>query len=301
MVSFVLPQTTIQHWLRAGRVGQLPALINALLIVWLAWLAAGLSWMVVPERNDERQALAPPPAPIQRQQARFDEHQLASWHLFGVVGEEKTVKSTPVNAPETRLKLTLRGLFASDEADRARAIVGDPRGQEQSYSVGDPLPGGAKLSEIFPDRIILERDGRFETLRLPKELLKSGSSATAGASSAPAGVSSSSKQGAAFDRYRNEVKKNPTAILNYLRATPARQGGKFVGFNIQPGPEPGALKELGLQAGDIVTAINGMDIDSPATGMRAMQTLGEGDTASVTLLRGGQEMSLSLTLPLSEQ
>jgi len=301
MVSFALPQTTIQHWLHAGRVGQLPTLINALLIVWLAWLAAGLSWMVVPERRDEQQAVAPPPSPVQRQQSRFDERQVASWHLFGIVSEEKPVNSTPVNAPETRLKLTLRGLFASNEAAQARAIVGDPRGQEQSYAVGDPLPGGAKLSEIYPDRIILERDGRFETLKLPKELLESTVSDKRRPETAPVGGGSSPNSAAAFDRYRSEVKKNPAAILNYLRATPARQAGKFVGFNIQPGPEPGALEELGLQAGDIVTSINGMDIDSPAKGMQAMQTLGEGDTASVTLLRGGQEMSLSLTLPPSEQ
>jgi general secretion pathway protein C len=74
-----------------------------------------------------------------------------------------------------------------------------------------------------------------------------------------------------------------------------------VGFRLQAGPQRGALKELGLQPGDVVTAINGVQIDSPAKGMKAMQALGEGDSVNVTLLRGGQETSLSLTLPSTKK
>jgi len=83
------------------------------------------------------------------------------------------VEKKVLDAPETRLKLTLRGVFASEDSSGGRAIVGDPQGKEENYAVGDPLPGGAKLSEIYPDRIILERNGRFETLRLPKERTQS--------------------------------------------------------------------------------------------------------------------------------
>ncbi|MDT8386158.1 MAG: type II secretion system protein GspC [Thiogranum sp.] len=299
MVSLALPHTTLQHWLHAGRIRQLPTMINVLLIVWLAWLIAGLSWMIIPAPDEASQAVATQSAAVQRRQPLFDERQIAGWHLFGIAGKEQPVKTTPVNAPETRLKLTLHGVFSSENVAQARAIVGDPRGKEQGYSVGDPLPGGARLAEIYPDRIILERSGRFETLRLPRELVESGSGAANSAvSPKPSG---SVDRAVAFNRYRTEVKNNPAAILNYLRATPAREGGEFIGFNIQPGPQPGALEELGLQPGDVVTAINGVAIDSPATGMQAMQSLGEGDTASVTLLRGGQEMSLSLVLPTTEQ
>jgi len=40
-----------------------------------------------------------------------------------------------------------------------------------------------------------------------------------------------------------------------------------------------------------------VQIDSPSSGMKAMRALGEGDSVNVTLLRGGQETSLSLSLP----
>ncbi len=268
-----------------------------LLVIWLAWLLAELSWALLPDtRTSEPQSVEVAPVQVTGQQPRID-RQIAGWHLFGEAGKDKPVKKTAVNAPETRLKLTLRGVFASDDssASGARAIIGDPRGREDSYAPGDPLPGGAKLSEIYPDRIILERNGRFETLRLPKKIMKTGS-ATLNSRTMSSG---SAGKAAAFSRYRSEIKKNPASLMNYVRATPERRGGKFIGFRLQAGKYPGAMKELGLMPGDVVTGINGVQIDSPAKGMKAMQALGEGDSVNVTLLRNGRETSMSLTLPSS--
>jgi general secretion pathway protein C len=304
MVSLAIPQNALHKLVRPERAAQTAKIINILLIVWLAWQLARLSWLLVPAApQPEVPASRAPGAGAAPTRARVDERQIAGWHLFGEAGKEQPVqKAAPVDAPETRLKLTLSGVFASDEPASARAIIGDPRGKEQSYALGDPLPGGAKLSEIYPDRIILERGGRFETLRLPRE---------EGVSSAPRRVShrdarrldSSGGSGRveAFTRYRNEIKRNPASFLNYVRATPARQDGKFIGFALQEGPKAGAFAELGLSPGDIVTSINGVAIESPADGMKAMQALGQGESVDVTLLRNGQETSLSLSLPAAQQ
>jgi len=302
MVSLALPQSALLNRIRQVQTGQLARLVNGLLVIWLAWLLAEMSWMLLPDtRTGEPQSVAVEPEQLTRQAPRIDERQIASWHLFGEAGKDKPVKKTAVDAPETRLKLTLRGVFASDDsssASGARAIIGDPKGKEDSYAPGDPLPGGATLSEIYPDRIILERNGRFETLRLPKKTMNTGSVRLNSRSTAR---STSSGNAAAFSKYRSEIKKNPASLMNYVRATPERKDGKFIGFRLQAGKEPGAMKELGLKPGDVVTSINGVQIDSPAKGMKAMQALGEGDSVNVTLLRGGQETSMSLTLPSSGQ
>jgi len=299
MVSLAFPQSALQNWLRPERSGQLARVANILLVVWLAWLLAGLSWLLFPEPENVPQ---PPPRvstpAVQRSQPQINEQQIAAWHIFGEAGAEKAVvQPAAVDAPDTSLKLTLRGVFASDDPGDARAIIGDPRGQEEHYSVGDPLPGNAKLTEIHADRIILERNGRYETLRLPRDRTPAGSTGIGAAPQTGGAVS----KAAAFARYRNEVRQNPSTFLNYVRATPARQDGKFIGFRLQAGRERGALKELGLKPGDIVTSINGVQIDSPARGMQAMQSLGEGDRVNVTLLRGGQQTSLNLVLPSGGQ
>jgi general secretion pathway protein C len=299
MVSLALPQHVFRHPFRAGRISLFINIINGLLVLWLAWQLAGLSWLLLPSPPaGDTAAVASDPQPVQRKQASFNEKELASWHLFGEAGQTATKKAAPLSAPETQLRLTLKGVFASDDEALGRAIIADPKGKEDTYGVGDPLPGGAKLSEIYPDRIILERNGRFETLKLPKK--RSSSAARRVSHRTASRISSNnSNRASAFNKYRNEIKQNPASFLNYVRATPARQNGKFVGFRLQPGKQRGALKDLGLKPGDIVTSINGVQIDAPAKGMKAMQALGDGDSVNVTLLRGGQEVSLNLTLPAS--
>lgn len=305
MVSLALPQNALQYLVQPDRAAQAARIINILLIIWLAWQLARLSWLLVPGAQHSEAPVVEAPVPsVVAPQARVDERQIASWHLFGEPGREQPVKkAAPVEAPETRLKLTLSGVFASNDAANARAIIGDPRGNEQSYAVGDPLPGGAKLSEIYPDRIILERGGGFETLRLPREegVASAGPPRYSHRNATRLNAPAAAQRVEAFTRYRNEIKQNPAAFLNYVRATPAKQDGKFIGFTLHEGPQAGAFEELGLSPGDIVTAINGVTIESPADGMKAMQALGEGDSIDVTLLRGGQEMSLSLTLPSAQQ
>jgi len=297
MTSLALPQINLQNWLRPERSGQVARVINILLILWLAWILASLSWLVLPESDSETVDTGLPdiPVPVQREETRIDEREIASWHVFGVAGEEQATRPVVADAPETRLKLTLRGLFSTG-GDDGRAIIGDPRGKEETYSVNDPVPGGARLAEIYSDRVILERNGRYETLRLPKDRADLGAQQPAVAPRS----SSGSGQAAAFSRYRDEIKRNPGAFLKYVRATPARENGQFIGFRLAPGPDAAALEQLGLQSGDIVTSINEVRIDSPAKGMRAMRSLGEGENVSVTLLRDGVETSLSLSVPTSE-
>src|SRR5210317_829744 len=110
MVSLAISQSALLGWFREQRIGQLSKLVNVLLIIWLAWLSAKLTWLLVPEVGQTEQAVSVATAPVKRQQPRIDERQIAGWHLFGVAGEEKTVEKTAVEAPETSLKLTLRGV-----------------------------------------------------------------------------------------------------------------------------------------------------------------------------------------------
>ncbi len=102
--------------------------------------------------------------------------QIAGFHLFGDAKVTGTKSLTPTVAPETRLKLTLFGVVAardnaSSNVDDARAIIAGPDGKAKSIPVGGQVPGGAQLKEIYADRVILMRNGAFETLKLPKEKL----------------------------------------------------------------------------------------------------------------------------------
>lgn len=301
MASFAIPPQALTYWRRAIKSRWLIPGLNLLLILWLAWQLAQFSWAFFSgagETTGDAADIAV--TAVKREQQRHNERQIAAWHLFGTQStpQPEVKQVAPVDAPDTRLRLTLSGVFASADDKEARAIIGDERGKEDTYAPGDSLPGGVKLSAIHADRVILLRNGQYETLRLPRDLRRGGRVKPLSHRQArPVRGGAVVDRNAALQRYRREVKANPSSLMDYVRATPARENGRFIGFRLQAGRKAGALNELGLQPGDIVTRINGVDIDNPAKGMEAMRALGDGQTVAVTLLRSGQEVSMNFSLP----
>ena len=145
----------------------LPMLFFVLALVLLVDRLADLTWQLWSGKDIAVNTTTSAPLQSGSTQRSVSPSVIASWHLFGKA--DKTSKVVPTNAPETTLRLTLKGVFAS--ADAPSAIIAAANGQEREYSPGDSLPGGAKLREIFADRVILERQGRFETLSLQRREL----------------------------------------------------------------------------------------------------------------------------------
>ena len=98
-------------------------ILNVLLIVWIAWMLATMTWSLIGKQEPPESAL-PEIVPTTPQAKQQDELvlQIPSWHLFGeVAAEVEPVKTVvPVDAPDTRLKLSLRGTFSSADPELAR-------------------------------------------------------------------------------------------------------------------------------------------------------------------------------------
>jgi len=85
-------------------------------------------------------------------------------HLFGSKPVEG-VQPSAVDAPETRLKLTLTGVFASPRQKIAHAIIEVEAQPPKSYGVGDSIEKtDAKLHSVEPNRVLLDRNGQLEAL-----------------------------------------------------------------------------------------------------------------------------------------
>ena len=70
------------------------------------------------------------------------------------------------DVPETQLNLKLKGTIAASVDQESMAIIAEGNGDEKVYEIGDAIPGGASIHAIRLDRVILERAGRLEELRL---------------------------------------------------------------------------------------------------------------------------------------
>jgi type II secretion system protein C len=104
-----------------------------------------------------------------------------------------------VNAPKTTLNLTLLGIFSSNSPAYARAIIQAGRSSSKLYSVGDDIQGaGAKLEEIRPHEVLLNRSGAIESLPLNKVGSMKGATITFNAPPTPPDLNPGSTTVASF-------------------------------------------------------------------------------------------------------
>jgi general secretion pathway protein C len=295
-----LQSADLMRLLQGAWVKQAVLAANVLLTIWIAWILAMLTWSVIdaPETVVELPAAAAPERAAAPDPDRQKIGHMKNWHLFGTVTRETQVVK-PVaraEAPETRLKLVLRGAFASKDREIARAIIADPRGKEEQYALGDKLPGNAELTEVYPDKVILMRNGRYETLRLPDE--RSSAEGRSRDTSRRSGSNTTPTQTQSLKSMRQQLKQNPKSLYGLVRATPKKdEAGNLVGYTLQPGRDPELFQNMGLQEGDVVTGINDIKLDSVNSSKEALKSAEAGDSVTMTVLRNGQEETLTFSMP----
>jgi general secretion pathway protein C len=269
-----------EQWFNAAN-RYLPPILTAVLVVTIAYQLATLTWTLAPGST-------PAAAPVSRSADSADRppasdySALTNSHLFGEAAEQPVQVATPViDAPDTTLSLTLKGILAKKDDTNGGAIISGNRGEDKQYVVGQTVDNadGATLHSVYADRVLLNRNGRLETLRLPKELSTSATS--------PMAMPAPLPQPASSAPLREVITANATRLADIVRIAPHVQEGQVVGMRVTPGRDRGAFEALGLQPGDVVSDINGTQLDDPTQGLAIFQALGESTQANVTVLRDG--------------
>jgi general secretion pathway protein C len=278
--------------------------VNVLLVIWIATQLATLTWgFLAPAEETATAVVETAAVPVQRNEELELIRQIPGWHLLGVVTQQAAavVEAVPIEAPDTRLKLVLRGALASDDPQHARAIIADPRGKEEQYAIGDNLPGNAELSEVHPDRVILKRNGRYETLRLPQDQKQQGNNTVSAVKTSLRSAPRPQAASSPAQRLQNisqRVRQNPVSLYEVVRPVPKQdEEGNIVGYILQPGRDRELFDHLGLEAGDVVVQINDLKLDNAANSAQALKSVQNGQEVSMTVLRDGQEQVVSFSLP----
>ena len=295
MSSVSIPES----WIRTatalyGRHGRaLPGLVAALFALLLGRALADLVWALVPVPEAARWR-PPPPVAAARPTQAADINTIANVALFGRYQASPGTEASLLSAPETPLNLTLIGLLADDREQYSRALIATQGADEKAYAIGDDVSRGVTLQAIFPDRVILSRGGRLETLRLERD--KPGS----GGTSAPAPVASTDDSSGMstqpLAKVRDEVLKDPAKASEYVRVQPANVGGQLKGYRVYPGRDRTAFTTAGLRPGDLVTSVNGVQLDDPAKALQLLGDLGQAGQVNLVVERGGQSQNISINL-----
>lgn len=286
----------MQGFLRAVSVPRIAMLANTVLVLMLAYTLAGVTWLVVAGHPQPYVPVSMEPLGGRAKGGEAPSlSTLADMHLLGEAGKTQVVaQEEPIEAPETRLNLELKGLFAVDTPEAAMAIIASGGRDEQSYRVGQSVAGAATVHQILPDRVILKRGERFETLTLPKDLLPGQDSTPVRGGGGP-----SPQSGAAvrtLPGLQERIIQDPQQALSLIDARPEMEGGQLKGYRLQPGKERALFSRAGLRPNDVVTEVNGIPLSDTARLGELMQQFNNSSRVELTLERAGQPVTLSLDL-----
>lgn len=290
-----LPRSAPTLYRRYGR--HLPAAVDVMLMVVIARLLAKLVWALVPTPAEAAWRPAPPPVVTTSATNAVDLNAITSAALFGIYAPPATPTGTDLGSvPDTQLNLTLLGILADGRnPDQSRALIGTQGGDEKPYSVGDDIARGVTLQAIFPDRVILARGGQLETLRLDKDAPGSGSLLPGAAPAAPSeGVSANAA--ASLAAIRTQLLADPSKVADYIRVQPVNSGNGINGYRIYPGKDRSIFTAAGLRPGDIVTAVNGVQLNDPGKSLQLLSDLSQSSQLNLTVDRGGQPQNFNINL-----
>lgn len=241
-----------------------------------AWIVAGLlgSRDTVPDGSSADGLARSAAAVADAGKAAVD--RVASARLFGDAMPTAAAAAGP--APATSLGLVLVGVFAREDPEGGRAIIGESAAAARLHAVGATLPGGTRLLEVYADRVILGVGGARQTLLMPRNMapgmsagMAQGAGAVAPLVAAPAGPPGALPDPSQLVRWQ--------AIL---------RDGRIAGVRVYPGEQPQLFQRAGLQPGDLVVEINGMPVASEAGAAQFAQTLAASPSSMLRVERGGR-------------
>lgn len=243
-------------------------------------------------------------------------------HLFGVpqvpAAAVQGVVSTPLN-------IKLKGVFSATGKAPAYAIVNSENQGDRPVKAGKEIKPGVVLEEIHPRYVVLSQNGVRERVEL-EEIILAGPARTirpaipARSAAAPSqsraqalrpapsdmaefppqvegdfnlDVTSATKNQYSFSRSAlNQALQDPKQLakLGAVKINPAG------GLTISDAPAGSLTQKLGLQAGDVVTLVNGQQVTTNDDLVRLYQQFALVNQITLRAMRNGTPLNLSYTV-----
>lgn len=156
----------------------LPWLGSFVFVFLIAQTLAQLTWRVLEPEDDAPPATVATESMVGAATPLDYASRIGGLNLFG----ESAVKITAEAAPLTQLSLRLSGVIAGTQP--AIAIIANEQG-DRAYGVGEKIPNGPEVEEIYPDYVLLRGSAGLEKLQMPVPAIISGLTMGADASSRP--------------------------------------------------------------------------------------------------------------------
>ena len=181
-----------------------------------------------------------------------------------------------IDAPVTTLGLNLYGITFTNDVNKNSAILGFNPNEQKSYRVGDEISSGVLVDYIDRDRVIINREGNQESVRFKRTSII---------------AINDVKQAKDRPNLRTTIKKE-NLLSDLFSFVPYYKNGNLKGVEIFPGKNKDLFKENGLKSGDIIIAVNGVSISSPAN----IRNINTDQITSIEVQRDDKNLSMDLKL-----
>ena len=255
-------------------------------------------------------------------------------NLFGDASRSQLNPTATVteSLEETRLNLELVGVFAAstDDPEDSAALISEKRGTAKLFRINERVPGNATLVEVFADGVVLERSGKRELLRFPttknnftpqgepgrtiidpalsrSRTALQGSRITDASSSATRTELAAAEKPATAGRNAQQSVRQVIAsyqgrLENDAEGTLAELGIKPISTDVAGGYRLGslashpALKQTGLQPGDILLSVNNRAIGNVAEDRLEFENVLAQGSARLEIKRGSRNFFITVSL-----
>jgi hypothetical protein len=192
-------------------------------------------------------------------------------------GNDSSISATPK-------RLVLVEVRPGRNVNEGTARLGVDPSSPQTYVAGALLVNGARLSEIYADHVVLEKNSQTARLGLNESQVTGKSSAadallSVGGPPAEPGLAS---------------KPSRDTLTDYIRPSPVFDGSALVGYQVYAGAHADTFAQLGLRDGDVVKAVDGAQVTAAATTLEQLEGLTQGRAITASVLRDGHLVTISL-------
>jgi len=205
--------------------------------------------------------------------------------------------------------LTVRLVGTSQlSSGKPYAIIQNANAEQSVYRVGDMIPDAGQLLAVTATRAVIMHNGHRTAIEIPRD--EGGSAAAVmqqpGTFRGPigpglppnmrrpgAGVRRLSANRFLLDRSTvNSNLQNVAPLFSQIRAIPNVQNGAANGFQLSEIQPNSIFQQIGLQDGDLLSAINGQPVGDPTKAMSMMQSLQNQSSITLNVVRNGTPMQL---------
>ncbi len=289
--SRIFPSWRPPAWLRARALWLPNGLLLAALAVTGVLLAQAL-WLLRGSGEPPQVVSAPSPQGAGATVAPADA--VAAAALLGRA--PVAAGSAAVRAAD--LGVSLVGVFAGGQPPLAMIQSG---AKVLVLKPGDAVVPGVVIQSIEPDRVLVLRAGVLEALSFPPapnlDAAPPPSAAALGAPSASSSPAANPPPNATVRAQVQQALKQPQSLLSLVRINPVQQGGALSGYALSPVPGQEAfMRALGLHPGDVITSVDGLPLNNPATLPAILPKLNSGQPMTLLVERGGLPVDVTINL-----